>query len=78
MSKTIITNTTQRPVFIAGRMLGVGMSAEVDHHEVVDYLQTLTKPEPATPPPADAGEVEENPASVTDDEQFVAALKKGK
>ena len=78
MSKAIITNTTGKPVFVAGKLLGCGMSMEVEAHQVPDCLNpvkqadTETKANPAT------GQATTEPPK-TDEERLVEAVKaKGK
>lgn len=76
MSKVIVTNTTVKPVFVAGRLLGVGMSMEVEAHQVPDCLQPLT-PATETPEPAPVTGQTETPPS-TDEERLVEAAAKAK
>lgn len=40
MSKVVITNTTNAPVFVAGRLLTCGASIEAFEHEVPDCLRS--------------------------------------
>jgi hypothetical protein len=40
MSKVVITNTTNAPVFVAGRLLTRGASVEVFEYEVPDCLKS--------------------------------------
>ena len=75
MSKVIVTNTTSRPIFVAGRMLGVGASLECDAENVPACLKPIKQA--GTQNTAPATEQETTPPK-TDEELLVEAVGKAK
>lgn len=71
-SNVIVTNTTTRPVFVAGRMLGVGASLECDAAQVPACLKPTKKAD--TQDAVQAMEQENTPPK-TDEDLLVEAAK---
>lgn len=80
MVMPIITNTTERPLFVAARLLHPGMSCECDAHDIPKCLI------PAIPLAAEASAAEDAATAdtvaadsvVTAEDQLVAAVSKSK